>query len=109
VSVQWMWHPGLRVAHALHNGHPLCREVTGTYAFPWTPSDKPHCQTCTRRLPKPLTWITHGRRTWPDCDACISQFAQPGMVEAIHSVSIEHPVNVKAMIEHYHEGGHRDE
>lgn len=108
--MSWKWRPGLHVAHAFVAGRLLCGEVAGLRTVDWTPSDRQHCRMCTRRLPKPLTW-TQGAadQQWPDCSICCDWLWQPFMREAIASVSIEHPVNVKRLVEQYHEGGHRDE
>lgn len=104
-----MWQPGLRVAHAFRDGRIVCREVTGSYAYPWTPSDRSHCRMCIRRLPKPLTWTEVGpNRLWPDCGRCVDYLTQPFMAEAIASVGIERPINTRRLVEQYHEGGHRE-
>lgn len=56
---------------------------------------------------KPLRWITMpDGHEMPDCMTCIDWLMAPGMAEAIASVSIEHPVNVRKMMDDFHAGRH---
>jgi hypothetical protein len=103
--VRWLWRPGLRVAHAVTNNRALCGEVTGYINQPWVPSARKHCATCTRRLPKPLEW-TEG---WPDCVDCAQFLSRPFMAEAIASVGIETRIDVKRLVEQYHNNRHQED
>lgn len=60
---------------------------------------------------KPLEWIDVGEQYWPmpACASCQVYLNKPGMAEAIASVGIETgEVDVKALVERYHEGRHKD-
>lgn len=64
----------------------------------------------TRR--KPLEWYDTGHGTVPFCDTCMELLSSPGFMEAVYSVSIEHPGDpadlAKRTLDRYHANRHQD-
>lgn len=64
----------------------------------------------TRR--KPLGWMSTVWGDLPDCPTCMDQLMAPGFVEAVSSVSIEHPTTPYALtrrvLDRFHAARHRD-
>jgi hypothetical protein len=63
---------------------------------------------------KPLEWYDDGRGgRYPGCTDCFERLVAPMFVEAVYSVSIEHPGDpadlAKRVIDRYHANGHRDD
>lgn len=50
-----------------------------------------------------LEWIG----TMPNCAPCMAWLSHPLMTEAVASVSIEHPVDMRRLVEAYHHNNHR--
>lgn len=61
---------------------------------------------------KPLEWYDTGDGWVPDCDPCLGRLCSPMFMEAVYSVSIEHPGDpaglAKRTIDAYHANGHRE-
>lgn len=61
---------------------------------------------------KPLTWLATDWGLLPDCGPCIDYARQPGMAEAVASVSIEHPTTPGALmrrtVDAYHANRHQE-
>lgn len=62
----------------------------------------------TRR--KPLAWYETELGPTPDCGTCLDRLMEPGFVEAVYSVSIEHPDDpvdlAKRAINRFHASRH---